>query len=152
MTNKRERQATIRELVESQAISSQEDLRRLLLRRGWDVTQSTLSRDMRELRLARIPGPDGLRYEVSDSPAPGDGKATLDILLPALFARIDGTGELIVLNTVPGGAQPIAAALDAEEWPDVVGTIGGDDTILIICRGASARERISRRLRTLAGA
>ncbi|HEX2778473.1 MAG TPA: hypothetical protein VHM30_03170, partial [Gemmatimonadaceae bacterium] len=57
---------------------------------------------------------------------------------------------LLVIRTVVGGAQPVAAALDAEGWPEVLGTIGGDDTILIVCRSAAARERIARRLRELA--
>jgi len=65
--------------------------------------------------------------------------------------RLDGVGEMLVLRTVPGGAQPIAAALDGEGWSEILGTIGGDDTILIICRSVAARERVFRRLRSLAG-
>ena len=64
---------------------------------------------------------------------------------------MDGVGELLVLHTLRGGAQTIAEAIDEEDWPDVVGTIAGDDTILLICRSAAARERLTRRLRTLAG-
>jgi len=59
--------------------------------------------------------------------------------------------ELIVLRTVPGGAQPIAAALDGEGWPDILGTIGGDDTILLVCRSGLARDRVVRRLKAIAG-
>ena len=66
MANKRERQSAILEVVETRAVSSQEDLRKLLLHRGWDVTQATLSRDLRELRLARVPTPEGARYAVTD--------------------------------------------------------------------------------------
>ena len=150
MANKKERQATIREIVESRAIVSQEELRKVLRQRGWDVTQATLSRDLRDLRLARVPTPDGVRYAITDS-TPEETKATLDALLPPLFKRVDGVGELVVLRTVPGGAQPVAAALDAEAWPDVLGTLGGDDTILIICRSTAARERIVRRLDAMAG-
>lgn len=150
MANKRERQATILEIVTSKPVANQEELRKLLLQRGWDVTQATLSRDLRELRVARIPAPGGGRYGITDG-TPEDNRAALDGLLPQLFDRVDGVGELLVLKTVPGGAQPIAAALDAEAWPDILGTIGGDDTILIICRSSAARERLARRLRTLAG-
>ena len=149
MANKRERQATILEIVTSKPVANQEELRKLLLQRGWDVTQATLSRDLRELRVARIPAPGGGRYGITDG-TPEDNRAALDGLLPQLFDRVDGVGELLVLKTVPGGAQPIAAALDAEAWPDILGTIGGDDTILIICRSSAARERLARRLRTLA--
>ena len=148
MANKRDRQTTILETITAQPVTSQEELRKLLLRRGWDVTQATLSRDLRELRVARVPTPDGAQYAVTD---PGDDiRPALDTLLPQLFLRIDGVSEMAVLRTIPGAAQPIASALDGEHWPDVLGTVGGDDTILIICRSIQARERTMRRLKTLA--
>ncbi len=150
MANKRERHDTILEIVNARVVSSQEDLRKLLLQRGWDVTQATLSRDLRELRLARVPTPEGARYAITDGSIE-ESRAALDTLLPQLFLRIDGVSEMLVLRTVPGGAQPIAAALDGEAWSDILGTVGGDDTILIICRSVAARERVMRRLRGLAG-
>ncbi len=150
MANKRERHDTILEIVNDRVVSSQEDLRKLLLQRGWDVTQATLSRDLRELRLARVPTPEGARYAITDGSIE-ESRAALDTLLPQLFLRIDGVSEMLVLRTVPGGAQPIAAALDGEAWSDILGTVGGDDTILIICRSVAARERVMRRLRSMAG-
>jgi transcriptional regulator of arginine metabolism len=150
MGNKRERQSAILETVNSRLVSSQEDLRKLLLHRGWDVTQATLSRDLRELRLARVPTPEGARYAVTDGTIE-ESRVALETLLPQLFLRIDGVSEMIVLRTVPGGAQPIAAALDGEGWTDILGTIGGDDTILIVCRSGVARDRVLRRLKSLAG-
>ena len=150
VANKRERHDTILEIVDSRVVSSQEDLRKLLLQRGWDVTQATLSRDLRELRLARVPTPEGARYAITDGSIE-ESRAALDTLLPQLFLRIDGVSEMLVLRTVPGGAQPIAAALDGEGGSDVLGTVGGDDTILIICRSVAARERVLRRLKALAG-
>jgi transcriptional regulator of arginine metabolism len=150
MANKRDRQLTIRELIDSRPVESQEELRRLLRQRGWDVTQSTLSRDLREMRVARVPTPEGgVRYAVAGA-ASDDGRAPLDTLLPQLFTDIDGVGELIVLHTLPGGAQPIGVAIDAEEWAEVLGTVAGDDTVLIICRSAGARERVMRRLKGMA--
>ncbi len=151
MANKRDRQATIRELITARPVASQEELRRLLLQRGWDVTQSTLSRDLREMRVARMPDAGGSRYVVAGA-ADESGRPALETLLPSLFTRIDGVGELAVLRTVPGGAQSVAVALDAESWPDVLGTIAGDDTILIVCRSSGARERLARRLAAIAGA
>ena len=151
MGNKRERQGTIRELIVARPVSSQEELRRLLLQRGWDVTQSTLSRDLREMRVARVPEADGARYSITDSPEES-GRPGLEMLLPSLFSRVDGVGELAVLRTLPGGAQSVASALDAEDFPDVLGTIAGDDTILVVCRSSSARERLVRRLAAIAGA
>jgi len=150
VANKRERHDTILEIINARVVSSQEDLRKLLLQRGWDVTQATLSRDLRELRLARVPTPEGARYAITDGSIE-ESRAALDTLLPQLFLRIDGVSEMLVLRTVPGGAQPIATALDGEAWSDILGTVGGDDTILIICRSVAARERIMRRLRGLAG-
>lgn len=151
MSNKQERQGAIRDLVATEIIASQEELRQHLLARGWDVTQSTLSRDMRDLRLARIPTPDGVRYAAADNgSAPEDGRAALAAILPQLFVRLDTMREFIVIRTVIGSAQPVAVALDREESPDVLGTIAGDDTILVICRSEAARERVSRRLVSLA--
>lgn len=150
VANKRERHDTILEIVNARVVSSQEDLRKLLLQRGWDVTQATLSRDLRELRLARVPTPEGARYAITDGTIE-ESRAALDTLLPQLFLRIEGVSEMLVLRTVPGGAQPIAAALDGEGWSDILGTVGGDDTILIICRSVAARERTTRRLRSMAG-
>jgi transcriptional regulator of arginine metabolism len=150
-SDKRDRHRTILELVAAHAVGSQEELRRLLAGRGWEVTQSTLSRDLHELRLARVPTADGVRYAPTDARAePDPGRTALAALLPQLFARIDGVGELVVLHTVPGGAQPIAVALDGARWPDVLGTVGGDDTILIVCRSSAARERVITRIQQLA--
>ena len=148
--DKRKRQAAILDVIGRQAVGSQEELRILLEKRGWDVTQSTLSRDLRDLRLARVPTTDGVRYAVADGTLSSAARPALDALLPQLLTRVDGVGEMIVVRTVPGGAQPVASALDGESWPDVLGTVGGDDTILVVCRSSAARERIERRLRKLA--
>ncbi|HEU4563540.1 MAG TPA: arginine repressor [Gemmatimonadaceae bacterium] len=149
--SKSDRQAAIRELIAAHDVGSQEELRKLLRQRGWDVTQSTLSRDLRDMRLARVPTEDGMRYMLTDT-SDGEQRMVLDVLLPQLFAYVDGVGELLVLHTLRGAAQTIAEAIDEEDWPDVIGTIAGDDTILIICRSAGARERLTRRIRTLAKA
>jgi transcriptional regulator of arginine metabolism len=152
MANKRARQATIREIIEAREVGSQEELRKLLRQRGWDVTQATLSRDLRELGVARVSAPEGSRYTLSaNAPAGGDGNPVLEAVLPPLFSTVDGVGEMVVIRTVPGGAQPIARAIDAESWPDILGTLAGDDTILLICRSSAARERLVRRIRALAG-
>ena len=151
MTNKRVRQLAILDLVSSHVVGSQEDLRQLLLGRGMDVTQATLSRDVRDLGLARLSTEDGGRYVLPESLTPGDDKPLLDNLLPQLFSRIDGVGELIVLHTMRSGAQPIAEAIDQEEFEEVLGTIAGDDTILIVTRSVEARVALTRRLLKLAG-
>ena len=151
MTNKRARQAVILELVEARAVESQEELRRLLRQRGLDVTQATLSRDLRELRLAKIPAPDGgVRYGVADGAEDDETRPSLEVILPPLFRALDGVSELVVVRTRPGGAQSVASVLDDEGWSEVIGTIAGDDTILLICRSVAARDRVMRRLRRAA--
>src|SRR4051812_3523577 len=150
MTRKHERQAAILELVASHVVSSQEELRQLLLSRGMDVTQATLSRDLRDLHLARVSETGGARYVLPESLALDDDKPLLANLLPQLFSRVDGVGELVVLHTVASGAQPIAEAIDQEEFADVLGTIAGDDTILIVTRSAAARLALTEHLRGLA--
>jgi len=149
MTAKSQRQALILELVGSEHIASQEDLRALLRMRGIDATQATLSRDLRELGLVRAPGDDGPRYRLPEMVA-GDAAPSLDILLPQLFSRMDGVGELIVLHTLPSGAQPISEAIDAAGWREILGTVAGENTILVICRSASARIEVTARLQELA--
>jgi transcriptional regulator of arginine metabolism len=145
MSDKAARQQAILDLVRAHEVGSQDELRRLLDARGWEVTQSTLSRDMKELGLARVQTPSGPRY-TAPSDERGSRPVLLDALLPQLFRKLDGVGELLVLKTVPGSAQVAAAALDAEDSPDLVGTLAGDDTVLLICRSAAAKERLSRRI------
>ena len=77
-------------------------------------------------------------------------RAPLAAILPQLFLRLDGVGHLIVLKTVIGAAQTIASAIDTEADPDILGTIAGDDTVLMICRSEAARDRVAKRLNTLA--
>ena len=146
---KRQRQTAILGLVGARRIGSQDELKHLLSAEGWHVTQATLSRDLRELGILRASTDDGPRYVLPEMVAE-DVKPSLDNLLPQLFSRLDGVGELIVLHTLPGGAQPIAEAVDAEGWPEVAGTLGGENTILVICRSAQARAAVSERLVKLA--
>ncbi len=151
MADKSARHHIIREIVTARAVASQEELRKQLLRRGWDVTQSTLSRDLRELRLARIPDEQGrVRYTFSENGAAAAEEQThqLEAMLPQLLMDVEGVQVLAVARTMKSGAQPVAEALDQLEWPDIAGTIAGDDTVLIICRSVPGRERVVKRLRT----
>ena len=149
MAHKPERHTAILELVGAHDVGSQEELRKLLQERGVSVTQATLSRDLRELGLVRVPGDDGPRYALPETIA-GEAAPSLEMLLPELFSRIDGVGEMIVLHTLPSGAQPISEAIDAAGWRDVLGTIAGENTILVVCRSAQARQEVTVRLTRLA--
>src|SRR3954468_12300932 len=104
MTKKQTRQAAILDLVGRHVVGSQEELRQLLAGTGVAVTQATLSRDLRDLGLARVSTDDGGRYVLPDTFATEDDKPLLGNLLPQLFASVDGVGELIVLRTMRSGA------------------------------------------------
>lgn len=151
MTKKTDRQGAVQRLVASRRIASQEELRQLLAVEGWNVTQATLSRDLRDLGVVRAPGDDRARYLLPEMVA-DEAKPSLDMLLPQLFSRIDGVSELLVLHTLPSGAQPIAEAVDAHGWPEIIGTIAGENVVLIVCRSAASRETLTKRLVALAGA
>ena len=139
------RHTTIRELIQTHRVSSQEQLRELLEARGFDVTQATLSRDIRELRLIKLHDPDGGTH-YSLPPESWDNAPALTRLLPALYLGAEGTGNLLVVKTMVGGAQAVAEAIDWEEWPEVLGTLAGDDTILLILRDAAQLPTVQRRL------
>ncbi|MGH7617944.1 MAG: arginine repressor [Gemmatimonadaceae bacterium] len=151
MSQKSERQTAILRLVGSHSIANQEDLKRLLAADGLAVTQATLSRDLRDLGVVRASTGEGARYLLPEMLGDGD-KPRLEELLPQWFSRIDGVGELIVLHTLPSGAAPISEAIDSLAWPDVLGTIAGENTVLIVCRSATARSSIIQRITDLASA
>jgi transcriptional regulator of arginine metabolism len=145
---KAKRQAAILKLVREHVIPSQERLRELLARAGFEVTQATLSRDIRDLGLVKVSGDDGaLRY--SAPPEEVQPPPMLNALVPSLLLRVEGTGPLLVLRTPAGSASALAAALDHEGWPEVLGTIAGDDTLLIIARNPEGRRRLARRIAEL---
>lgn len=146
--SKRERHKQILEIVRAHRVPSQEALRELLQEQGTDVTQATLSRDMRELRLVKVPGADGVGFYFS--PEEWDSTPSLESLLPALFHSADGVDHLLIVRTMKGGAQTVAAAIDWEEWPEVLGTLAGDDTILIILRDPAKLDEVRGRIEAVA--
>ncbi len=146
---KRDRHAQILEILRNHRVASQEALRELLLERGTEVTQATLSRDIRELRLVKVPAADGSGHY--SLPEEWESTPPLESLLPTLFLSADGVDHLLVIHTMKGGAQTVAAAIDWEEWPEVVGTLAGDDTILIVLRDPAARADLRARVERMAG-
>lgn len=145
---KRERHAAILELVREQRVTSQEALRELLAHRGFEVAQATLSRDIHELRLVKVPDAEGVAHYTL--PEEWELTPPLQRLLSTLYLSADGVGNLLVVKTLTGGAPPVALAIDWEEWPEVLGTIAGDDTILIILRSPDHLPEITRRLEEIA--
>lgn len=152
---KTQRHAAILRLVRGETIGSQEQLRERLRTVGFEVTQATLSRDIRELGLAKVAAPDGAsRYAVGPDGAGGGGggiRPQLEQLLPTMLVSAEGVGPLLVLKTTTGGAQALALALDGAGWSEVIGTIAGDDAILVIARSERARRAVQVRLKELAG-
>jgi transcriptional regulator of arginine metabolism len=144
------RHDAVRELIRKQRIGSQEQLRELLAKKGFDVAQATLSRDIRELRLLKVPDADG-GHHYTLPPETWDNSPPLRRLLAALFVGAEGVRNMLVVKTLAGGAQAIAEAMDWEEWPEVVGTLAGDDTILVILREDAALPVIRERIEDLAG-
>ena len=149
MATKTERHAVIMELIGAHDVGSHERLRQLLAERGVLVTQATLSRDLRELGIVRVSTDEGARYALPETVV-GEAIPSLETLLPQLFSRVDGVGELVVLHTLASGAQPVSEAIDAAGWKEVLGTIAGENTILIVCRSQQARQEVILRLTDLA--
>lgn len=145
---KRDRHEQLLQVIRAHRVTSQEGLRELLVERGTDVTQATLSRDIRELRLVKVPGADGVGFY--SSPEEWDSTPALASLLPTLFHSADGVDHLLVVRTMKGGAQTVAAGIDWEEWPEVLGTLAGDDTILIILRDPAALGTVKARIEAMA--
>ena len=149
---KLDRHNAIRELVASMAVASQEELRRKLVRRGFDVTQATVSRDIHEMRLYKGPNgyalPNGngiaVEEEEDDSPAVAE-------VLASFGLKVKQAVNQLVLITTNGGAQPVALAIDHEDWDEVLGTIAGDDTILIICPDQKNAATLRARLEEMIG-
>jgi transcriptional regulator of arginine metabolism len=130
---KAKRQQTILSLVDRERLGSQEDIRTRLRSLGLEATQSTISRDVEELGLARVHDHDGLRYVVPGHAPPS---APLALLRHALdeFAMtfVRGAGELLLIRTPPGAANALGEALDRAALPEIAGTLAGDDTVLVV--------------------
>ena len=127
---KLQRHTAIRELLANTSIANQDELRRKLAEKGFHVTQATLSRDINELKLSK--GPTGYSLPAA-LPLEDDGLPGIRDVLRSFGLEVRQATNLLVVITITGGAQPIAAGIDYEDWPEVVGTIAGDDTVLIIC-------------------
>ena len=145
-SHKRMRQGQILKLVGNEPVANQDDLRRRLVQMGVRVTQATLSRELRELKLVKTAeGYRPLSAAPEDSvPVPQLGRALRDFLVDIRPAQ-----NMLVLKTPPGGAQALAAAVDGEHWKEVAGTLAGDDTVLIITPTRVARAAIQKRMEDL---
>src|SRR5262245_44245078 len=142
------RQSAILELVDGEAITSQEQLRERLRGRGIEATQATLSRDIRDLGLIKRAADGAYRRAGADGRPRVDPEVECRTAVDDYLRRHDVVDQLVVLKTDTGQAQPLAVAIDRAALPEIVGTIAGDDTILVICRSAPDAAGLSKRLQS----
>ena len=147
--HKRFRQGQILKVLAGEPVASQDELRRQLVHLGLRVTQATLSRDLRELRLVKTA--EGYKplsaAAVDEAPA----VSRLARAVKSFLLDIRPAQNMLVLKTPPGGAQPLAAAVDSERWKEVAGTLAGDDTVLIITPSLKARAAVQKRVEEMLG-
>jgi transcriptional regulator of arginine metabolism len=146
---KARRQSAIVDIIHRSPVRSQEQLRRSMRAAGFDVTQATLSRDIRDLGLVKG-GADGA-YQAPPLPqrAATNGQSLLHRAAADYLTRVDCVQQLVVLRTGPGQAQLLGVAIDGAQLPEVVGTIAGDDTILVIARDARRARALTKRFERL---
>lgn len=145
--SKTARQRVILELLDDGPIESQEALQQILERKGFDVGQATLSRDIHELKLVK--GAEGYRRAAETAASEGVLPSVMH-LAHQFVVEIHQAQNMLVVKTTVGSAQPVAAAFDASHWPEVVGTIAGDDTVLVIASDKRKAQALARRIRELA--
>lgn len=142
-----QRHAAILRVVRDRRIESQDELREALADEGFNVTQATLSRDIRELGLAKLSDPQGGAFYTH--PHRAAVRPDLALILPTLLVNVDGVGPFLVLKTASGSAGAVTEALDQAGWGEIIGTIAGDDTVLVITRSPKLREAIASRIQSL---
>ena len=147
---KARRQSAILDVVEHEPVRSQEQLRQRLTSRGFDVTQATLSRDIKELGLLKRSSDGAYQPSGIDTASPASALDTLGRALAEYLLNVEAVQQLVVLKTGAGQAQPLAIAIDRSRLPEVAGTLAGDDTILIIARDARSAQAVVKQLRDLA--
>ena len=146
---KAKRQALIREIVETQSIQTQEELAEALREHGMVVTQATVSRDIREMHLLKVLADNGSdRYATMEKGDTGVSDRLIRMLADSVV-EMNYANNLIVIRTLPGSAHVAAEAVDNLKWPEVLGTIAGDNTILVIVRSNEEVETVIKRFRSI---
>lgn len=146
--NKVLRQRAVLEALKHGPVANQEDLQRVLRKRGFKVGQATLSRDIHELNLSKT----GSGYTLPQGEgAAGQALPPVQRVVREFVLEVRVAQNLLVLKTIVGSAQPVAAALDEQEWEEMVGTIAGDDTILIVCPDREISKRVAMRIEEMLG-
>jgi transcriptional regulator of arginine metabolism len=147
MANKQQRQTKIRELLQQERLATHEKLAAALRLQKIQVSQATLSKDLRELGVVRVPSADGgFRYTMPESGTTMRDRRILERELADYLISAERAQNLVVIKTSAGHAQSLCAAIDQMEWEEIMGTIGGDDTILVITPTAKAGDAVLFRL------
>lgn len=146
---KSRRQMKIQELISKEVIHTQEELAAKLRQAGFDVTQATVSRDIKEMGLIKVPSPDEeYRYAIPVEAHPANFTERLRRVLREVVVTVNQSENLMVIRTIPGNAHALASLIDNSNWPEVIGTVAGDDTILLVISAKEethqVRERIDR--------
>jgi transcriptional regulator of arginine metabolism len=141
-----DRLRAIRELLETGAIHGQEELAERLHERGIPVGQASISRDLKELGAAKIGGV----YRLTPVPAP-EPPSPVDLVARLVISAVPAGPNLLVVRTAVGGASPVGIAVDKAGWPEVVGTVAGDDTLFVATAGRREQARVQERLASLVG-
>jgi transcriptional regulator of arginine metabolism len=143
------RRNQILELLQHETVTTQEELRKRLARRGIRVTQATVSRDIEELGLIKMRS----GYRRPDAPEPvSTPQPTLTVILKEFVREVLQASNMVVVKTHPGNAHSVGVVLDAEQWSEVVGTVAGDDTIFIATPGTRQAARIRKKILSLLAA
>ena len=146
---KAKRQALIREIVEAQSIQTQEELAEALRAHGMVVTQATVSRDIREMHLLKVLAEDGsYRYATMEKSDSGMNDRLIRMLTDSVV-EMNSANNLIVIHTLPGSAHGAGEAVDSLRWPEVLGTIAGDNTILVIVRTNEEVDTVMKRFHSI---
>ena len=148
---KSRRQGLILELIDREALHSQEQLRRRLLKAGFEATQATISRDIKELGLVKRAGDGAYQRQGVEAVNPASALNALEHAAAEFVRHIDRVQQLLVVRTGAGQAQALANAIDRARLPEAVGTIAGDDTILVITKDGRRAASLARRLEHFAG-
>ena len=141
------RQSDIRAILAEAPVANQDELRRRLYKRGHRVTQATLSRDIHELGLVKTN--EGYAVPEAEEHGADSWLPSVERLIREFAYAVTAAQNLVVVRTSAGSAQPVAAAIDAEEWPELLGTIGGDDTILLVAENNKQAAKLVTRLKEL---
>lgn len=145
---KSRRHFAIMDIISNQRIATQEELCEALKLSGFDVTQATVSRDIKELQLIKIPDENGYRYALPSSTPLRSSQERMRRAFADSVVNIDYSGNIVVIKTLPGAAQSIASMIDNYDNPLILGTVGGDDTIFVAVKPQEAAEKIAEEFRS----